>query len=239
MIETHLKKLRKRDDISAAEEAAIRAAIGEVRDVPGDKVLVRRGQEIGESLLLLDGWIARTRDLSDGQRQITELHVAGDFPDMHGFTLKTLDHNIVSLTRCRVAAIAHERLRALFERFPHLARVYWLMTNIDAAIHREWTVSLGRRTAIGRMAHLFCELQARLEVSDLTGGASFEFPLTQQELSECLGITAVHVNRTLQELRRRGLIVLESRRLTILNRESLARLGEFDPLYLNLDHRPR
>lgn len=239
MLETHLRKLRKRDDISRAEEAAIRAAIAEVRDVPGNKVLVRRGQEIGESLLLVDGWIARTRDLADGQRQITELHVSGDFSDLHGFTLKRLDHNLVTLARSRIAVFPHDRLRALFEGFPHLARVYWLMTNIDAAIHREWTVSLGRRTAIGRMAHLFCELQARLEVSDLTDGTSYEFPLTQQELSECLGITAVHVNRTLQELRRRGLIVLEGRRLTILDRAALSKVGEFDPLYLYLEHRPR
>ena len=97
-------------------------------------------------------------------------------------------------------------MHALLERFPHVGRVYWLMTNLDAAIHREWTVSLGRRSALSRMAHLFCEILERLKIVGLNDGASYEFPLTQQELSECLGLTAVHVNRTLQELRKRGLI---------------------------------
>lgn len=238
MIETHLRKLRARDAISTAEEAAINAAISEIREVADNKVLVRRGQEINESLMLLDGWIARTRDLADGQRQITELHVAGDFSDLHGFTLKRLDHNLVTLARSRIAVFPHDRLRSMLERFPHLARLYWLLTNIDAAIHREWTVSLGRRTALARMAHLFCELLVRLEVSGLADGTSYDFPLTQQELGECLGLTAVHVNRTLQELRRRGLIVLEERRLTIADRPALCRLAEFDPLYLYLEQRP-
>lgn len=238
MLETHLRKLRQRDDVSTSEEAAIRAAISEVREVPADRVLVRRGQELDESLLLLDGWIARTRDLADGQRQITELHVAGDFSDLHGFTLKKLDHNLVTLAPSRIAVFPHERLRAMLERFPHLARLYWLMTNMDAAIHREWAVSLGRRTALARMAHLFCELHARLEVPGLAEAGSFHFPLTQQELSECLGITAVHVNRTLQELRRRRLVALEGRRLTILDPGELGKVAEFDPLYLYLDRRP-
>ncbi|HET7817150.1 MAG TPA: Crp/Fnr family transcriptional regulator [Sphingomicrobium sp.] len=238
MLETHLRKLRKRDEISPAEEAAIRAAVAEVREVPADKVLVRRGQEIDESLMLLDGWIARTRDLADGRRQITELHVGGDFSDLHGFTLKRLDHNLVTLARSRIAVFPHENLRSMLEQFPHLARVYWLMTNIDAAIHREWSVSLGRRTALARMAHLFCELLVRLEVPGLADGTSYDFPLTQQELSECLGLTAVHVNRTLQELRRRGLITLEDRRLIILDRAALGKVAEFDPLYLYLERRP-
>lgn len=238
MIETHFKKLRKRDHVSPAEEAAIRAAVGEMRTVPADTVLVRRGENLDKSLLLVDGWIARTRDLADGHRQITELHVAGDFSDLHGFTLKRLDHNLVTLSRSTIAVFPHDRLRTLLEAFPHLARLYWLMTNIDAAIHREWTVSLGRRSALARMAHLFCELLVRLDVAGLADGGSYDFPLTQMELSECLGITPVHANRTLQELRKRGLIALEARRLTILDFKALQGIAEFDPFYLYLEHRP-
>src|SRR4029079_13683511 len=157
MIEAHLKKLRIRDDVSPEEESAIRALVSEVREYRPDKVVIRRGQELNESILLLDGWMARTKDLSDGGRQISELQFSGDFTDIHAFTLKKLDHNIATITPCRVAIVPHERVRATIDRFPHLGRLYWLMTNIDAAIHREWTVSLGRRSALGRMAHLFCE----------------------------------------------------------------------------------
>lgn len=239
MIDAHLKKLRIRDDISPEEEQAIRAVISDIRDFPQDKVIVRRGHELTESLLLLDGWIARTKDLAHGGRQISELQFAGDFTDLHGFTLKRLDHNVATITRCRVAILPHDRLRQMFDRFPHLMRVYWLMTNVDASIHREWTVSLGQRSAISRTAHLFCEIRERLNVVGLVEGDALELPLTQQELGECLGLTSVHINRTLQEMRRRELITLEARKLTVLDLKALRTVAEFNPDYLYLEKRPR
>ena len=162
MIEAHLKKLRARDEISAEEERGIGDMMSEVREFPEDRVVVRRGVELRESLLLLDGWAARTKDLRDGGRQISELSFAGDFTDLHGFTLKRLDHNVATITKCRFGIAPHERVQALLERFPHLARLYWMMTNIGAAIHPEWTVSLGRRSALGRMAHLFWQILERV-----------------------------------------------------------------------------
>jgi CRP-like cAMP-binding protein len=239
MIEVHLKKLRARDNISAEEEQAIRGLVSQVIDIPEDRTLVRHGEELHQSILLLDGWLARAKDLPSGQRQITELHVAGDFADLHGFTLKRLDHDVISMARCRLALVPHDRLVDLTERFPHLTRVYWFSTNVDAAIHREWTLSLGRRSAISRMAHLFCELNIRLGVAGLAENDSYDFPLTQVELGECLGLTAVHVNRTLQELRRTGLLELQNRRVTILDLEGLKGIAEFDPAYLYLEKRSR
>ncbi len=145
----------------------------------------------------------------------------------------------MTLSPCQVAIVPHENLQAITEQYPHLTRVYWFGTNLDAAIHREWTVSLGRRSALQRMAHLFCELLVRLDVVGLTSDGGYDFPLTQSELSECLGLTAVHVNRTLQELRRRELIEVEGRRARILALEALQTLAEFDPGYLYLEKRPR
>jgi len=107
-----------------------------------------------------------------------------------------------------------------------------------AAITRELALSLGQRSAISRMAHLFCELHVRLSEVGRSHPDGFEFPLTQRELSECLGLTVVHANRTIQELRRRGLVELENRQLTILNREGLEGIAEFDPSYLYLDRLP-
>jgi CRP-like cAMP-binding protein len=239
MIEAHLAKLRARDDVSAAEESAIRNAISEVRTIPDRHVLIRRGEEISVSTLLLDGWMARARDLKGGQRQVTELHVTGDFVDLHGFTLKRLDHDVITLSTCRIATIPHDNLRRITERFPHLTRVYWLMTNIDAAVHREWGVSLGRRSAASRLAHLICEIALRVQIARNGSENSFDFPLTQDELAECLGLTAVHMNRTIQQLRRRNLIQLERKRLIILDPPALAALAEFDPMYLYLQHEHR
>ncbi|MGE5562549.1 MAG: Crp/Fnr family transcriptional regulator [Bacillota bacterium] len=239
MIEAHLKKLRARDDLSNAEEEAVRSLVSEVVEVQQDRTVIRHDQDLHNSTMLLSGWLARAKDLPNGQRQLAELHVAGDFADLHSFTLKYLDHDVISLTPCRLALVPHERLREVMERFPHLARLYWLMTNIDAAIQREWTLSVGSRTAISRMAHLFCEMNVRLGIVDLAVGNSYDFPLTQTELGECLGLTSVHVNRTLQELRRRGLIDLEGRRLWIHDLEALKEVASFDERYLYVQKRHR
>ena len=110
MIEVHLKKLRVRDQVSAEEERVIRALAGEQVTFPADRTVIRHGQDVHSSTLLLEGWMARVKDLPNGQRQIVEISVPGDFTDLHGFTLKKLDHDIVTLTACKVALVPHERL---------------------------------------------------------------------------------------------------------------------------------
>jgi len=238
VISVHLRKVRQRTTISSEEEQVIRGLVADTRRVPADKVLIRHGTKIDTSIMLLDGWLARCKDLPDGDRQVTQLHVPGDFADLHGFTLKRLDHDLTTLSECQIALVPHERILALLERFPRLARYYWFATNVDAAITRELALSLGQRSAISRMAHLFCELMTRLEVVDRADKDGFGFPLTQREIAECLGLTVVHANRTLQTLRRRKLIELENRRLTILDRKGLEEVAEFDTDYLYLDRMP-
>ncbi len=238
MIEAHLRRLRKRDRIDAVEERAIRGIVSETRRIPAHKTLIREGEELQHSILLIDGWLGRAVHMKTGVRQITALHLAGDFADLHGFTLKHLDHDLVALTDCIVAVVPHDRLTQLTDKFPHLTRMYWFSTNVDAAVHRQWAVSLGRRNAISKMAHLFCELLLRLEVVGKTDGSSYDLPLTQDQLASCLGLTPVHVNRTLQTLRRQGLIELENKRLTVLDLPALQKVAEFDSSYLYLDRRP-
>jgi len=230
-IETHLKKMRWRDRLSAEEEQAIRWSVGEVVTEPADKVVVRAGEELKHSMILLDGWMARVKDLASGQRQITELHVSGDYTDLHAFTLKRLDHDVVTVTRSRIALVPHERLREITERLPHLTRVYWTATNIDASIQRG--------SATERMAHLFCELDVRLGIVGLVDNGRYDFPLTQAELSECLGLTPVHVNRTLQDLRSKKVIEVGDRQVRILDLKALRSIAQFDDDYLYLEKRDR
>lgn len=237
MISVHLKKLRHRVEISPEEEQAIRDAVRDFREVRADDLIIRSGEELHSSTILLKGWAARTKDLPSGERQVTELHVVGDFLDLHGYTLKCLDHDVLALSDCTLAIVPHRRLKEIIERFPRLARAFWFSTNVHAAITRELALSLGQRTAQARMAHLFCELRYRLKVVDRAKTDGYEFPLTQRELSECLGMTVVHVNRTLQALRRKHLLKFERRRVTILDRGALEGLAEFDPSYLYLDRR--
>lgn len=235
LIDRHLLKLRARDAVTPEEEQAIRDSVAEVRSVPADEIVVRAGVVLTFSVLLLEGLMCRYKDLSDGQRQITELHVPGDFADLHSFTLKRLDHNIMTITPCRIAIVPHEALERITEQFPHLTRLLWFTTNLDAAIHREWEVSLGRRSALSRIAALFCEMKLRLEVAGMTEGMTYDLPLTQTDLAECVGLTPIHVNRTLKELRERGLVQFRGGCVTINDWQGLADVGEFDPAYLYLE----
>ncbi|MEJ7934830.1 Crp/Fnr family transcriptional regulator [Sphingobium sp. AN558] len=239
MIDRHLMKLRARDDVSAQEEQAIASAISVVKDYPADLTVIRRCEELIHSTLLLDGLMCRYKDLRNGERQICEIHVPGDFVDLHSFTLKHLDHNIMTLTPCRVALVPHERLRAITEEFPHLTRVYWFGTNLDAAIHREWELSLGRRSALSRTANFFCELHVRLGLVGLADDSGYDFPVTQIEMAECLGLTSVHVNRTLKELREQNAVDFRRGRVKLLDLAILRRIAEFDPAYLYLGRRQR
>jgi CRP-like cAMP-binding protein len=239
VIDKHLLKLRARDEVGEAEEAAIRGALGVVKTYPADKVVIAAGEEVTCSTLLLEGMMSRFKDLRDGERQISGLHVAGDFLDLHSFTLKHLDHGILSLTPCKVVLVPHEELTRITEEFPHLTRIYWFSTNLDACIHREWEVSLGRRSGLARTAHLFCELRVRLGIVGLADDSGYDLQLTQAELGECLGLTPVHVNRMLRELRERGLVEFRGKRVAILDYEGLKQVADFDPAYLYLDRRAR
>jgi CRP-like cAMP-binding protein len=239
VIDKLLMKLRRRDDMSAEEESILRAAVSDIKDVGTDVTVVRADVDLFVSTILLDGLMCRYKDLGNGERQITELHVPGDFVDLHSFPLKRLDHNVMSLVPCRMALVPHERIHAITQTHPHLTRLLWFMTTMDAAIHREWQLSLGRRTSLARVGHVFCELHARLEVVGLVEGATYRLPLTQVDLAECLGLTPIHVNRTLRELRSQGLVTFRSKLVSIDNYEGLKRLAEFSPDYLYLDKRPR
>jgi len=143
MITAHLKKLRLRAAISADEERVIHGLVAESRRSRADTVLAKAGQPLNVSMLVLDGWLVRSKDLPSGERQVMEIHLPGDFADLYGFTLKQLDHDLIAITECVIGYVPHERLMELTEKHPRLARIYWLSTNIDAAITREMALSLG------------------------------------------------------------------------------------------------
>jgi CRP-like cAMP-binding protein len=239
MIERLLLKLRLRDNLSAAEETALLSLIDTVEEVPAKKVVVTRGTPLRHSILLLDGLMCRFKDLKNGRRQISALHVPGDFLDLHGFTLKHLDQDVMALAKSQMVLVPHERLTQLTIDFPHLTRLLWFSTNLDAAIHREWEVCLGQRSGVERVAHLFCELFTRMSGVGLVEGQSFELPMSQAELGECLGLTPVHTNRVLRNLRERGLAEMKARQVVIQDMAGLKALAEFDPVYLYLDRTPR
>ena len=198
--------------------------------------LVAEHSEPSESCLLLNGFVARAQFLPDGKRQLTAIHIAGDFVDLHALLLKVMDH--MALAPCEAAFVPHTSIVAAVEACPHLGRLFWLSTVIDGAIERTWVTSLGRRSALVHLAHLICELYVRLEMVGLVRGNSFDFPLTQADIADMIGLSLVHTNRTIQEIRS-GLIIWERKVLTIIDQQRLRDFAEFDPTYLNLVNRPR
>jgi CRP-like cAMP-binding protein len=234
-----LQKLRARDTVSDEEEAVLRDLFTDFREVGAGRTFIRSGVLLDESILLIEGLACRFKDLSDGQRQIMELHVSGDFVDLHSFLLKRLEHNVGALTNVRLAAAPHDRLRRITEGYPHLARMLWFSTLLDSAIHRERILSVGRRSALGRIAHLLCELYMRLEIVGLASHHSFPLALTQADLGDATGLTAVHVNRMLKKLRDDGLVTYRGGEVAIQDWERLQRVAEFTPSYLFLERQER
>lgn len=239
MIDRLLLKLRRFDTVSAEEEKALRGAMLREVTFQRGRNIVRAKTELDVSNLLLEGFVYRYKDLKDGARQTLQLAVPGDFIDLHSLLLIQLDHDISSFTNCRLGEFPHENLKRLIAEHQHLGRLLWLSTVVDAAIHREWMLSLGRRSSISRLAHLLCELQARLTAAGLAEHGTYELPLTQNDLAEILGMTPVHMNRMLKELREKDLATFKNKTVEITDWDGLVAVGEFDPFYLSLNQRPR
>jgi len=234
------RRLQRRDpNITDLERQALASAVSHEIEVEADADIVRECQIADSAHLLLSGWACRAGSLAGGRRRIQALHLAGDFVDLQSFMLKRMDCTVVALTACRLAVIPHTALRTISETMPHLARLLWLLTVIDAAINRQWLLGAGQRSALQRLAHLLCEVFTRLEVGELNDGQAFQLPLTQAELGETLGISLVHANRVVGELRTRGLVRWRGEHVTIVDWAGLSALGEFDPAYLELVRRDR
>lgn len=233
-----IEKLARRDIVSPCEIAALAEVLDPPRRVAIHTDIVVEHEYTDHSILLLEGFTARYSTLSDGRRQITEINVAGDFVDLHSLLMKQMDHGVVTLTPCVIAHAPHSRLQRLTEQHAHLTRLLWLDTIIDAAIHRQWLVAMGQRSGLGHLSHLLCELFTRLGAVGLTDGQSFHLPLTQTVLGDALGLSTVHVNRLIAELRREGLVRWNNPRVDILDWPRLAAIAEFDPTYLRLHSAP-
>lgn len=209
-------------------------ANGNVRRVAPRRDLLSEGEVPRLAYIILDGWAARTKMLADGRRQIVGMLLPGDVCDAHNYVLKEMDHSILALTRLRVVEVSREQLEEITNRSSRLCRAFWWHDLVSVAIQREWTLNLGQRSAFERIAHFLCETFVRLEALEMTQGDSCDFPIVQNDLADITGLTSVHVNRTLQELRRSGLIVLNNRRLTIPDLERLKDVALFSPGYLHL-----
>jgi CRP-like cAMP-binding protein len=198
-----------------------------------DEPIVRRGDQSTSCILIVDGMLATSKVVANGRRQITAVHIAGDFPDLMSLHLDHADSDIRSIGRSEIVSVGHAHLRRLALDHPTVGAKLWRVSLVDAAVAREWIANLGQRDAISRMAHVLCEILVRMQVAGLAVRNSCRMPLTQLNLSEVTGVSVVHVNRVLQELRHRNLITLALGHLDVLNWAALVKVADFSSDYLH------
>lgn len=222
---------RLRDALSTDEKKTVESLIEEVAEYEDNVTILSRGDLVDRSTMLVDGFVLRTIH-SGGKRYVVGIQVPGDFVDLHGFALKRLDHDIVTLGPAKVAFTSHDRIRQVMEDNAHLARLLWFSTLLDAAIHREWIMKLEQLRASKRAAHVFCEVWKRLDFVGLGNKDRIDTPLIQQDLADMCGTTAIHMNRALGQLRKDGLATFRRGMISVPDRRALEKYATFDPTYL-------
>ena len=198
------------------------------------RAIIREGDKVDDIHLILTGLAARSKTIRSGERQFMALLVPGDLCDVEVFILEAMDHDIMALTDTTCVLIPAKIMAGLLTESTKLTKALWWSTMTDSAVLREWIVDHGSRASVERIAHLMCEMLIRYRIIGETTDDSFPFPLTQEELADATGMTPVHVNRMLQELRSQGLVDLRGKVLTVLDPKGLQRLAKYDSSYLHL-----
>jgi CRP-like cAMP-binding protein len=233
----HARLIRKLETIAVLSEAEKDALAGlplRLKAFVEDTDLTNEGEAPTECCLVVEGLVCRYKLLGAGQRQIMSLHLPGDIPDLQSLHLGVMDHTLGALTAGRAAYLPHAAVRDLTDRFPNITAAFWRDTLIDAAVTREWLAGVGRRTAHQRVAHLICEVFVRSRALHLIQDETFELPITQAELGDALGLSTVHVNRVLQDLRRDELIRWRGKSILVQDWDRLRVAGDFESDYLHL-----
>jgi CRP-like cAMP-binding protein len=238
---SHLvRKLEHFVRLSQEDRAILKHAASErVRNFAPRIDIAREGDKPKDVHLILNGWACRYKQLEDGRRQIVSFFLPGDICDLNVFILGEMDHSIGTITSVTIADLSREFFDTISAGHPRIATAFWWESLVNSSIQREWAMSLGQRTASERMAHLLCEIFFRLRLTGLTREDSCDFPLTQSDLADATGLSKVHVNRTLQELRSAELIVLKGKALRVPNLEQLMMAGLFNANYLHMEHEGR
>lgn len=218
--------------LSEEERRQLAALPSTLRQVADGEIVLRQGEPASRCVFIVSGFLYQARIVGD-RSQILAFHVPGDMPCLHTLLVSPVDADLVGLGPTIVGTFAHSQIKQLLDGSIRLTRAFWRETLIDAAISRQWIARLGAQPALPKVAHLICELAARLEVVGLVKDGCFQVPMTQRHVADACGLSIVHVNRTIQELRHRGLIAWEGSEIELLQSDELRRLADFRPDYLS------
>ncbi len=227
--------LAARAELSGDDQDAVRALPFTLRTVPRASYLVREGDRVTHCNVLVQGFVYRHKVAASGARQIVSLHIPGEALDCQSLYLNYVDHNAQTLTQAEIATVPMAALRALVAERSAVAAAIIHSLLIEASVLREWVLNVGKRTARERLAHLFCEYALRLDRQGLSSGSDYELPMTQEQLGDALGLTGVHVNRSLRALREEGLIQTRGRIISFPDIRRLREVADFGELYLHLN----
>ena len=233
----HIHLIRRMETVSRLDDddrRVLRELPMPTRWVTANSDILREGQEPKDCCVVLSGIAARCKVVSGGRRQIVSFHFLGDIPDLQGLLLRKLDHHLTVLTKTQIGIISYDAIRAISHARPNLGDAFHRQSLIEGSIFREWIANVGRRTALERVSHIFCECFERMRVVGLTEGETFDLPITQSDLADALGLSNVHINRTMQELKKADLISSRNKVYTILNWHRLREVAGFDNAYLHL-----
>jgi len=230
-----LRKLGTHTPLDDADRQALLALPHSLKTMEPQGYLVREGEAPHYCGVIVSGFAFRQKLTGDGSRQIVSLHIPGDPLDFQNLYLDESDHNVQALTRAEVAIIARADLQALAHARPAIDRAISVMNLIEASVFREWILNVGRRAAPARVAHVLCELAVRLEAQGLANGDGYQLPMTQEQLADVVGLTPVHVNRTLKALEAGGLLKRDKRRVSFPDWDALREVGDFNQRYLHME----
>jgi CRP-like cAMP-binding protein len=234
-LEPLVRKLAYWQKLDPADRTAILALPHTVKTLESSSYLVREYDRAEHTFVLLSGFAIRHKIVAGGHRQIVAVHMKGEAVDLQNALLGKADHSVQMLTRGQVASIPIEEVERIAYERPSVGKAMWTDTLVDGSIFREWIANIGRREARTRISHLLCEFALRLKVSGLGDQAGYELPMTQEQLADATGLTAVHVNRTLKALEADGLIERGSPRSVVIGDwKKLAEAGDFNSNYLHL-----
>ena len=220
-----IRRLRTISGIDEEDVQAIRALPVSIKHYRANQPVVRDGERPTECCLVAEGFCVRTKTTSSGQRQILSIHIPGEIPDLQSLHLHVMDHDLITLTECTLGFISHSSLREITRRRPNIAEILWRDSLVDAALFREWIVNVGQRPALNRLAHTIVELRERLKIIGRVADNQFDMPLTQEQIGEAMGITAVHANRIIKQLRDEAVVDFYRGRVTILDEARLQELA--------------
>lgn len=225
-------------DLPEPDRSALLAVEGTIQELPRLKDCLREGDHPTNVVVVLKGLLYRHTVGHQGSRQIHSFYLPSEAPCLETLYLDYMDNNLGAVVDSTIALIPHDRLYRVIDDFPDARKLLWRQTLVQGGIFREWLVRNSNQPAHAALAHLLCEMFTRAEAADLVRQDGFDFPVTQEMLGEALGLTSVHVNRTLQMLRQTGTFELRNRRLQILDLPKLVQIAEFDPRYLHFRREP-